>query len=143
MYQHPSQEIAEYLLAQGLVQSGQVFVDHAPIIENLNVDFYTVVRLVAGVPNPRWARDNITVAIQVMGANQSQLITCRDQIWNIYNHLLGADNIEQDGYTYFQFTSQEIPNFVGYLENAKPLYTSSISFVREAQTKEGNRDVIL
>lgn len=141
-YNHPSQAIAEYLLEEGLVNQGSVFVDFHPDLSTISTDFITLVRMVAAVPNPRWARDNITVTIQVAGQKQQNLIQCRNHIWEVFNKLLGSPNLDLDGYTYFQFTSQEMPNLVGYLENGQPLYTASVSFVREAQTKEGNRDVI-
>jgi hypothetical protein len=142
-YNHPPQEIAQYLVTEGDATMGEIFVDNIPSENELqnDPDYILIVRMIAGVPNPRWARDNITIRLQVVNYKRTTLTQARDYIWGVYNKLLGAYNIELNGYTYFQFTSQEMPNLVS-IDGEKSLYTSSLSFVREAQTKEGNRDVI-
>lgn len=142
-YNHPSQELAQYLVNEGDATMGEIFVDNIPSKKELksNPDYILVVRMLTGVPNPRWLRDDITVSLQVINYKRSTLTQARDYLWGVYNKLLGAYNIELNGYTYFQFTSQEMPNLVS-IDSETSLYTSSLSFVREAQTKEGNRDVI-
>ena len=142
MYNHPPQEIAQYLLNEGVANTGEIFVDNKPEIDTLPSDYITVVRMINGTPNPRWLRDDITIKIHVIGASNAQTVVSRDHIWSVYNKLLGAYNIELNGYVYFRFISNEMPNFVGYVENGKPLYAASFSFVREAQAPEGNREII-
>lgn len=141
-YKHPSDEIAQYLINEGTVNNGEIFVDMHPDMSEVNADVITIVRMVGGIPNPRWTRDDINIVIQTMGSRKQDLVATRDLLWSVYNKLLGAYNIELNGYTYFRFISNQMPNFVTFLENGEPIYTSSLSFVREAQAAEGNRETI-
>ncbi|WP_290738417.1 hypothetical protein [Haliea sp.] len=142
-YKHPSQEIAQYLINEGDATLGRVYVDNIPLQSELqnDPDYILVVRMINGTPNPRFLRDDITIVMQVVCYKRDKITQARDYAWSVYNKLLGAYNIELNGYTYFQFTSQQMPNLVS-IDSESSLYTSTLSFVREAQNKEGNRDII-
>ena len=143
-YAHPSDVLADILIDDGLLENGNVFVDNRPEWTSVNPDYdvITILRMTTAQPNPRWLRDTITCTIQVMGRTNQDQLEARNHTWDVFNKLLGRDTFTRDNYTYLQFVSQEMPTFVGYLENGTPLYTCSITFVREAQVKEGNRDVL-
>jgi len=96
----------------------------------------------SGTSNPRWARDNFLFTFQIMGADRSQMNAVRQKIWEIYNFFVGKPSFVIGDYAYMQFNSINAPTFVGYQENSKPLFTCSVSLVRESQVQEGNRDPI-
>lgn len=144
-YEQPSQGIANYLLNESVVNSGEIFIDYAPEISELpNIPNYiTIVRMVSGNSNPVWMRDEVDIVVQVVGATREQTIASKDQAYSVYNKLLGAYNISLNGYTYYRFISNSgMPVLATYLDNQKPLYTMSFSFVREAQIAEGNRKLM-
>lgn len=144
-YETPSTGVSKYLLNEGEVVAGQVFVDHAPDISEVktNPDYITCIRMVSGNSNPKWMRDEVNIVIQVIGATKNKLSDVRDHAYSVYNKLLGAYNINLNGYIYYRFISNSgMPVLATYLDGEKPLYTMSFSFVREATTAEGNRELM-
>jgi len=138
----PQLDIAEMLLEEGVVQQGQVFLDYRPAWSEIGQQFDTsvTVRLTTGTSNPRWARDNLAITIHVSGRNRQHIEQVETLAYQIYNHLVGHPTVTRGDYVYTQFNSVAFPQLVGYEDNSMPLYTCSISLVREAQVKEGNRD---
>lgn len=141
-YITPSQDIRETLIADGLVSQEQIYFDFLPDPQTAygNPNIVATVLQTGGNSNPRWLRDEIFLSIQVIGKDRNQVGECRNKIWELYNALLGRPTFIKGDYAYLQFNSVNTPTFVGYQENSKPLFTCSISLVRESQVKEGNRD---
>ena len=144
-YVTPDESIVEYLISEGVLATGEVFLDSMPDFSDLNTqpDLIKVAKMINGDPNPRWMWDDITLVIQIRGYNKTQIQPCKTKIFEIFNKLIGSDNIEINGYIYSRFISPSgFPKFVGYLDDGEPLFTMSISFVREALVAEGNRENI-
>lgn len=140
-YISPVQDIRSTLITEGIVTSSQIYFDFLPDASTVSdTNFVSTVIQTGGNSNPRWLRDDIFLTIQVMGKDRSTTEESRNKIWEMYNALVGRPTFQLGNYVYTQFNSVNIPTFVGYQENSKPLYTCSISVVREAQVKEGNRD---
>lgn len=140
-YITPVQDIRDTLIADGLVASDQIYFDFLPDPStNANYNVIATVVQTGGSSNPRWLRDEVFLSIQVMGKSRSDTEASRNKIWELYNALIGRNTFQVGDYVYTQFNSTTIPTFVGYQDNSKPLYTCSISVVREAQVKEGNRE---
>lgn len=141
-YIPPNEDILLELLDAGIVANGEVFLDYLPTWSEIgaNTNIVTAIKLTTGISNPRWARDNITISIRVSGRNRQDLVAARTKTNEIYNFLVGKDTFQRGDYVYTQFNSVVFPNLIGYQDNSAPLFVCSISLVREAQVKEGNRD---
>lgn len=144
-YVTPQESIAKHLINEGVLSTGEVFLDYMPDFDDLSTspNIITSIKMITGNSNPKWMRDDITLVIQVLGRNRLQTQPASTLAYEVFNKLLGADNLEIDGYTYFRFIAPSgMPRFIDYMEDGKPLYTMSISLVREAQVAEGNRETI-
>lgn len=142
MYIPPLRHLLEILIEDGAAESGTIFAYELPDPKQLDKNFTIALLQTGGASNPRYTRDNINLVIQVMGSDRSQMDICRNKIYDLYNALLGRSSFEKDNYTYLQFNSTNMPTFVGYQENSKPLFTCSLSLVRESLVSEGNREPI-
>jgi len=101
-----------------------------------------VLREASGVANPRWLRDYWTVSIQVIGENRSKYEEAEQLIGEVTFSLVGSDTVYVGDRAFVQFTSNQLPQFIGYLDNSKPLFSSTISFVVEGLKDEYNRKAL-
>lgn len=141
-YIPPLRHLLEILIEDGAADTDTIFAYELPDPTSVNKNFTIALIQTAGNSNPRYTRDNIFLTIQVMGKDRGQMDICRNKIYDLYNALLGRSSFEKDNYTYLQFNSTNMPTFVGYQENSKPLFTCSLSLVRESLVSEGNREPI-
>ena len=101
-----------------------------------------VLREASGIANPKWLRDSWTVSIQVIGENSTKYKECEELIGAITFSLVGSNTIYIGNRAYVLITSNQLPQFVGYLDNSKPLFSSTIDFIVEGLTDEYNRQAL-
>lgn len=138
-YITPVEDLRTVLISENLAEPNQIFFDFLPDPNQVNQDLVYSLIMTAGTSSPRWARDEVFISIRVACKDRSMTAQGRNKIWEVYNALLGRNHFQVGNYVYTQFNSVQIPTFVGYQENSRPLYTCSISLVRESQVVEGNR----
>ena len=92
--------------------------------------------------NPKWVRDSWTVSIQVIGADRSKYMECEQLIGEITHSLIGVPTRYIGDRAFVQFSSNQLPQFVGYFSNSKPIFSSTISFVVEGLSDEYNRKAL-
>lgn len=101
-----------------------------------------ILKEVNGVANPKWLRDAWTVSIQVIGENSAKYSECESLIGDITFALVGSNTVYVGNRAYVQLSSSQLPQFVGYLDNSKPLFSSTIDFIVEGLTDEYNRKAL-
>lgn len=101
-----------------------------------------VLREASGIANPKWVRDEWTVSIQVIGENRAKYSECEALIGEVTFTLVGSNTRYIGDRAYVQFGSRQLPQFVGYLDNSKPLFSSTVSFVVEGLSDEYNRQAL-
>lgn len=143
-YVAPIDDIRQVVLDDALVPEQQLFAYQLPDpnADGIKQPFVVNIVQTGDAINPRWARDEYVMSFQVFGADRGQFNPCKQKIWEIFNKFVGRDTFTIGDYSYMQFNSTNAPTFVGYQENSKPLFTCSVSLVRESQVREGNRDPI-
>lgn len=140
-YQPPHYDMANYLVTQNIVPTGMIFVNALPDFQTVssNIDYMACVKVVNGSANPKWLRDMWVLSFQVLGRTKDQSETAEKKTWEIFNKLLGSNNITVSNQIYLQFNSAMMPSFIGYLDNSQPLYSCHIQFVVEGLDDVGNR----
>jgi hypothetical protein len=140
-YQPPANDLASYLVTENICKTGEVFVAMAPewrvIPSTTNV--ITVVKPTNGIANPKWLHDQWFITFQTFGRDRSQTEDAEKQIWAVFNHLIGASNFTLTNQLYRQFNSTVMPRLVGYLDNAQPIYSTTLSMYVDAQEDIGSR----
>lgn len=101
-----------------------------------------ILKEASGIANPKWLRDSWTVSIQVIGENSAKYSECESLIGDVTFTLVGSNTIYVGNRAFVQMTSNQLPQFVGYLDNSKPLFSSTINFVVEGLTDEYNRKAL-
>lgn len=101
-----------------------------------------ILKEASGIANPKWLRDSWTVSIQVIGENSAKYSECESLIGEVTFALVGSNTIYIGNRAFVQITSNQLPQFVGYLDNSKPLFSSTIDFVVEGLTDEYNRTAL-
>lgn len=123
---------------QIFVGSIREFSEVSPSANGLQV----VLQEAGGIANPKWVRDSWTVSIQAIGENRAKYIECEQLLTGIVHSLIGAPTRYIGDRAYVQLSSDQLPMFVGYLDNSKPLFSSTISFVTEGLKDEYNRKAL-
>lgn len=95
-----------------------------------------------GVANPKWVRDSWTVSIQAIGENRTKYMQCEELLRDVIHTLIGSPTRYIGDRAYVQFSSNQLPQFVGYLDNSRPLFSSTIGFVVEGLKDEYNRKAL-
>lgn len=101
-----------------------------------------VVREASAIANPKWLRDSWIVSLQVVGANRGKYMACEQLIGEATHSLIGSPTRYIGDRAYVQFTSNQLPQFVGYFDNSKPIFSSTVSFVVEGLTDQYNRKAL-
>lgn len=120
----------------------QVFIGAFPDFTEANEDVLVRIRLISAVPNTKWLRDEIQLAVSVMGADRSTYVQTQDLIYSIFNTLLASNRVENDDHVYFQFGSTSGPRFVGYQDNSKPLFDSIVTLYVDGLEDRFNRKTL-
>lgn len=141
-YKTTTEDLAAYLLTVFPTKLSQnnVRLDAAEIFNNLpNQTTQVVFRRITDVPNPKWARDEVTIAIQVMGKDKSRKLEASDLIWDITNHITAMDNLVTGDRTLFQIRCLSQPTFLDYQDNTVPVFTATFNYYVEYDNGVGNR----
>ena len=141
-YKTSTEDLASYLLTvfpSKLSQSNVRF-DSAEIFNNLpNQNTQVVFIRISDVPNAKWARDEVTIAIQVLGKDASKKLEASNLIWDINNHITAMDNLVTGDRTLFQVRCLSQPTFLGFRDNTTPVFTASYNYIVEYDNGIGNR----
>lgn len=105
-------------------------------------DVQVVIREVSGKPNPKWMRDEWIVGVQTLGKDASKYMECENTLGEIVHSLVGSPTVYIGDRAYVQFGSNQLPMFVGYLDNSKPLFSATITFVVEGLEDKYNRKAL-
>lgn len=135
-------DIRQLLIDQNLVTSNRIFGYEMPDTNITGNDYNITILSVNEIPNPRYARNEVTITIQALGSSRANMRLTQSKIEDIFKYLLGHPTIYIGDNSYYNFNSTVAPRLVGYKENSKPLFTCSLSLVRESQVDEGNRETI-
>lgn len=95
-----------------------------------------------GIANSKWLRDEWFISVQAVGQDRGKYKQCEDLIHGVFNSLLGSDTLYLGDRAYVQMNSDDMPRFVGYLENSMPIFTASLNFVVEGLTDIHNREAL-
>lgn len=104
--------------------------------------YQVILKEVSGTANPRWLRDEWTVAIQVIGDDRGKYMECEQKLIDITYTLIGSNTVYIGDRAYLQFTSNQLPQFVGHMDNSRPVFSSTIRFVVEGLKDEYNRKAL-
>ena len=141
-YQPPHYDMANYLVTENVIPTGMIFVNALPDFQvvSADIDYMACVKVVNGSANPKWLRDTWVLSFQVLGRTIADSQTAEEKCWDVFNKILGSNNITIDNQVYLQFNSSMMPSFMGYLDNSQPLYACHIELVAEGITAIGNRE---
>lgn len=123
-------------------QPNQFFLGAFPEFTDTQEDVIVRVKLINNQPNTKWLRDEVVLAISVMGRGRGQYVEAENLIYSIFNTLIASKNIENDDHVYFQFGSNSGPRFVGYQDNSKPLFDSIITLYVDGLVDKFNRKTL-
>lgn len=112
---------------------------HEPFQNLPNQPLQIVVRSISNVPNPKYARDEISFAIQVLGRDKSKKMDASDLSWEICNVLTASDNIIVGDRTLYNMKALTQPSFVGFYDNNVPVFAATYDFITEYSNGIGNR----
>lgn len=101
-----------------------------------------VLQGVNGAANPKWLRDSWIISIQVIGEDRGKYAECEALLAEIVFSLVGSNTIYIGNRAYVQMSSNQLPQFIGYLDNSQPIFSSTITFVVEGLTDEYNRKAL-
>ena len=101
-----------------------------------------ILKEASGSANPKWLRDSWTVSIQVAGVDRSTYMQCEQLLGEVTHSLIGSPTLFIGDRAYVQFSSNQLPQFVGYLDNSVPIFSSAISFIVEGMVDEYNRKAL-
>lgn len=140
-YKTPEDDLAQIIENLNLAPANSIRI--GGMTENFSHPTQVVVRLLPGsLPNPKWQLDQMSFVIMVVGENRASEKDTKNQIWNIYDALLGADNQLVGNNLYLQFNVTSMPNNQGYLDDSKPTYSMNIDVTLEKQVDTGNRKAL-
>jgi hypothetical protein len=109
-----------------------------PKYDNLQV----ILKEVVGIANPYWLRDTWTIGVQVIGEDRGNYMECESLIGDVIYSLVGSNTLYIEDRAYVQITSNQLPQFVGYLDNSRPVFSATLNFVVEGLTDEYNRKAL-
>lgn len=98
-----------------------------------------ILKEIIGDANPKWVRDEWSVSVQVIGENRSKYDTCEALIGETIFSMLGSGSIYIGDRVYVHMKSNQLPRFVGHLDNSKPVFSATLDFVVEGVKDEYNR----
>lgn len=120
----------------------QIFAGAIPDFSEASQDVLASISLVSNVPNTKWLRDRAVISITTMGRGRGQYVEAETLLYDIFNTLLGSNNIEMDDHILFQFGSSSGPRFMGYQDNSKPVFDATISLYVDGIVDKFNRKTI-
>jgi hypothetical protein len=141
-YITPAEEISQYLLDNGVVLNGQHFTPYAPewAVLSPSVNVISQCSEIAIVPNPRWLRDEITMAFNVRGRTRDHIEETYNKSWEIHNFLLGRDLFQVNNNIYMRILASNSPTMSAMGNNTDIFVSFILNMIREGQVAEGNRD---
>lgn len=98
-----------------------------------------ILKEVMGEPNPKWVRDSWIVSVQALGEDRSKFMKCEDLIGSVIFNMVGNGPLYIGDRVYVQMSSNQLPKFVGYLDNSKPMFSATLDFVVEGTKDDYNR----
>lgn len=101
-----------------------------------------VLREASSIANPKWIRDQWTVGLQMVGVDRSRYMACEQLIGEVLHSLIGSPTRYIGDRAYVQFTSNQLPQFVGHLSDSKPVFSATVSFIVEGLVDEFNRKAL-
>lgn len=101
-----------------------------------------VIREGTAQANPKWVRDSWVVSLQVLGVDRSKYMECEQLLGEVAHSLIGSPTLFIGQRAYVQFSSNQLPQFVGYLDNSRPIFSATLSFVVEGLQDEYNRKAL-
>jgi hypothetical protein len=101
-----------------------------------------ILKEISGIANPKWLRDEWTIGVQVIGEDRANYMDCESILGDVIYSLVGSNTIYIADRAYVQITSNQLPQFVGYLDNSRPVFSSTLNFVVEGLTDEYNRKAL-
>lgn len=103
---------------------------------------HACIRAEFGEANPKWRRDEWRIEVLSMGSGRHQYREAETLINEIVHTLLGNKTIYIGDMAYYQFNSNALPRFFGYMEGSKPLFRATFTVVAEGLTDKFNREAL-